>query len=267
MPLLSIEITRECPLSCPLLCLWRVPPGRWDAAGETWPTTAETIWLARILDLVARHDPVHVSLVGGEPMIRHRELSRVLPVLSARGTFAMVVTSGVIPIPEEWHSLPRLTIAVSVDGLPPEHNQRRKPATYERILKNIDGRKVNIHCTVVRQQLERDGYLDEFLSISRSRRPEVKSHLVQHIHSPARRGIAGKAPLMSTGCVSPQWLRAIAALSQVDAARGDDASYSSRRRKPGPVHLRKNVGELQTADLRTTVEQHAYSAGTRIAVN
>ena len=52
-----------------------------------------------ILGLVERHDPIHVSLVGGEPLVRHRELSRVLPVLSARGTNVMVVTSAVIPIP------------------------------------------------------------------------------------------------------------------------------------------------------------------------
>lgn len=65
-----------------------------------------------------------------------------------------------------------MTIAVSVDGLPREHNQRRKPATYERILKNIGGGKVNIQCTVVRQHLERDGYLDEFLAFW-SARPEV----------------------------------------------------------------------------------------------
>ena len=59
-----------------------------------------------ILGLVERHDPIHLSLVGGEPLIRHRELSRVLPVLSARGTNTLIVTSAVIPIPQEWMALP-----------------------------------------------------------------------------------------------------------------------------------------------------------------
>jgi MoaA/NifB/PqqE/SkfB family radical SAM enzyme len=171
-PILSIEITRECPLNCPGCYAY----GESHLGGGTLLRDLADFHgdglVNGILDLVAQHDPVHVSLVGGEPMLRHRELSRVLPALSAREIFTMVVTSGVIPIPPQWTLLPRLTIAVSVDGLPREHNERRKPATYERILKNIGGGKVNIHCTVVRQHLERDGYLDEFLTFW-SARPEV----------------------------------------------------------------------------------------------
>ena len=91
-----------------------------------------------VLDLVRKHRPMHVSLVGGEPMVRHRELSRILPALSAMNIFTLVVTSGVISIPPEWMlDLPRLRVAVSIDGLPEHHDVRRKPATYERILKNI----------------------------------------------------------------------------------------------------------------------------------
>ncbi|HLJ17641.1 MAG TPA: hypothetical protein VKV15_24305 [Bryobacteraceae bacterium] len=125
-----------------------------------------------ILHLVERHDPIQVSLVGGEPLVRHRELSRVLPILSARGTFTLVVTSAVIPIPKEWTALPRVTIAVSIDGLAADHDARRKPATYDRILRNIDGRKINVHCTIVRQHMEKNGYLNEFLAFW-SARPEV----------------------------------------------------------------------------------------------
>jgi sulfatase maturation enzyme AslB (radical SAM superfamily) len=125
-----------------------------------------------ILGLVERHDPIQVSLVGGEPLIRHRELSRVLPVLSKRGTDTMIVTSAVIPIPLEWMKLPHVTVAVSVDGLAPDHNIRRRPATYDRILKNIAGRRVNIHCTIVRQHMQQPGYLEQFLAYW-SARPEV----------------------------------------------------------------------------------------------
>jgi MoaA/NifB/PqqE/SkfB family radical SAM enzyme len=171
-PVLSIEITRECPLSCPGCYAY----GESHLGGETRLRDLVDFrgdeLVDGILNLADRHDPVHVSLVGGEPMMRHRELSRVLPALNARGVLTMVVTSGVIPIPAEWSSLPMVTIAVSVDGLPREHDERRKPATYERILRNIDGRKVNVHCTVVRQHLARDGYLDDFLAFW-SARPEV----------------------------------------------------------------------------------------------
>jgi sulfatase maturation enzyme AslB (radical SAM superfamily) len=54
---------------------------------------------------------------------------------------------------------------VSIDGLPPEHDERRKPATYDRILKHIAGHQITVHCTVTRQQARREGYLEEFLRL------------------------------------------------------------------------------------------------------
>jgi hypothetical protein len=78
-------------------------------------------------------------------LIRHRELSRILPVLGEMGVFTLVVTSAVLPIPKDWMKIPRLRVAVSVDGLAEDHDIRRKPATYQRILKNILGRDINIH--------------------------------------------------------------------------------------------------------------------------
>jgi hypothetical protein len=46
-------------------------------------------------------------------MIRYRELDRILPALGEMGVFAMVVTSGVIPIPAHWMEIPRMRVAVS----------------------------------------------------------------------------------------------------------------------------------------------------------
>jgi len=125
-----------------------------------------------VLRLVRKHKPLHVSLVGGEPMVRHHELSRILPALSEMDVFSLVVTSGVIPIPVEWMKLPRVRVAISVDGLPEHHDIRRKPATYERILKNIEGREVNVHWVITRPMLERAGYLEEYVAFW-SARPEV----------------------------------------------------------------------------------------------
>lgn len=65
-----------------------------------------------------------------------------------------------------------LSIVVSIDGLQPEHDQRRAPATYERILKNIEGRKVTIHCTVTSQMARGSDSLRTFLEFW-SHRPEV----------------------------------------------------------------------------------------------
>jgi len=135
-----------------------------------------------VLDLVRKNQPMHVSLVGGEPLVRHRELSAILPALSAMNVFTLVVTSGVIPIPLEWMDLPRLRVALSVDGLPQHHDVRRKPATYERILKNIRGRKVNVHWVITRPMLERAGYLEEYVAIWNAR-PEV-DHIWVSLYTP-----------------------------------------------------------------------------------
>jgi sulfatase maturation enzyme AslB (radical SAM superfamily) len=55
-------------------------------------------------------------------------------------------------------------MVVSIDGLPAEHDIRRTPATYERILKNIVGQRVTVHCTVTSQMMKRVGYLEDFLA-------------------------------------------------------------------------------------------------------
>jgi organic radical activating enzyme len=125
-----------------------------------------------VLALVRKHRPLHVSLVGGEPLVRHRELSRILPALSEMGVFSMVVTSAVIPIPRAWMELPRVMVAVSVDGLPEDHDVRRAPATYERILKNIEGCRVNIHWTITRAALKREKYAEDYIAFW-DNRPEV----------------------------------------------------------------------------------------------
>ena len=62
---------------------------------------------------------------------------------------------------------------VSIDGLAPEHDRRRAPATYDRILKHIAGQRITVHCTVTRQMLERPGYLADFCRFW-SARPEVR---------------------------------------------------------------------------------------------
>ena len=126
-----------------------------------------------VLDVVRRFKPLHLSIVGGEPLVRFRELDVLLPKLTGMGVHTQVVTSAVRPIPESWANMERLQVCVSIDGLQPEHDQRRKPATYERILKSIVGSSVTVHCTVTAQMMQRDGYLEEFLRFW-SARPEIK---------------------------------------------------------------------------------------------
>jgi len=171
-PMLSIEITRECPLTCPgCYAYGDTHLGGGVTLSELNDLRGEEL-VEGVLGLVRKHKPLHVSLVGGEPMVRHRELGQILPALSKMRVFALVVTSGVIPIPLEWISLPRVRVTVSVDGLPEHHDIRRKPATYERILKNIEGRKVNVHWVITRPMFERASYLEEYVSFWNAR-PEV----------------------------------------------------------------------------------------------
>jgi sulfatase maturation enzyme AslB (radical SAM superfamily) len=72
-----------------------------------------------------------------------------------------------------WASLAHLHVVVSIDGLQPEHDVRRAPATYDRILKNIVGQRITIHCTITGQMMKRPGYLAEFLEFW-TPRPEIK---------------------------------------------------------------------------------------------
>src|SRR5579884_3248269 len=115
-PMLSIEITRECPLSCPGCYAYGNSHLGDGILLRSLSDYRGDELVGRILALVEEHRPLHVSLVGGEPLVRHRELSRLLPVLGGMGVASMVVTSGVIPIPMEWMDIPRLRVAVSVDG-------------------------------------------------------------------------------------------------------------------------------------------------------
>ena len=115
-----------------------------------------------VLGLAEEFRPLHISIVGGEPLVRYRELGELIPKLNAMGIEVQVVTSAVRQIPPEWADFPNLHLAVSVDGLQPEHDVRRIPATYDRILRHIQGHQVIVHCTVTREMLRRPGYFTEF---------------------------------------------------------------------------------------------------------
>ncbi|MGC2612803.1 MAG: radical SAM protein [Terracidiphilus sp.] len=172
-PSLSIEITKECPLRCPGCYAF-------DAAHLGGPTQLRELsdfkgdeLITRVLALIDQHRPLHVSLVGGDPLVRYREVDALLPQIESRGVHTQVVTSAFREIPAAWMKFKKLNVVVSVDGLQAEHDERRKPATYDRILKNIKHAKVNIHCTITSQIVERPGYLDEFLEFWTTR-PEVR---------------------------------------------------------------------------------------------
>jgi sulfatase maturation enzyme AslB (radical SAM superfamily) len=172
-PSMSIEITRECPLRCP--GCYAYEPEHLQDLGllRTLSDLKGNELIERVLALVRKHKPLHLSIVGGEPLVRFRELDILLPKLSKLGIAVQLVTSAVREIPKAWNRIKGLYIVVSIDGLPEEHDARRKPATYERILRNIQGQSITVHCTVTSQTAQREGYYEKFLEFW-SDRPQVR---------------------------------------------------------------------------------------------
>ena len=171
-PNLSIEITRECPLRCPGCYAYGDTHLGGDVVLRQLADFKGQELVDGVIDVVRRYKPIHLSLVGGEPLVRFRELDVLLPRLSAMGVHPQIVTSAVRPIPESWARIPRVQVCVSIDGLAPEHDARRAPATYDRVLKHIRGQHVTVHCTITRQQT-RPGYVTEFTAFW-TRVPDVE---------------------------------------------------------------------------------------------
>jgi MoaA/NifB/PqqE/SkfB family radical SAM enzyme len=163
-PNLSIEITRECPLRCPGCYAYEDNHLGGVATLRTLSDFKNDELIRRVLEVVDDIKPLHLSIVGGDPLVRYRELEVLLPQLTRRGIHVQVVTSAFRPLPEVAKNDPMVYMVVSIDGLQPEHDVRRKPATYERILKSIAGHRVTVHCTITAQMMKQPDYLDRFLA-------------------------------------------------------------------------------------------------------
>jgi sulfatase maturation enzyme AslB (radical SAM superfamily) len=122
----------------------------------------------------------------------------MIPLLIDRGIHVQLVTSAFRSLSPSWAALPHMNIVVSIDGLEPEHDLRRAPATYDRILKNIAGQKITIHCTITGQMMKQPGYLKKFLLYWTPRRevrkvwfslftPQVGDRLPEILHPDERR--------------------------------------------------------------------------------
>ena len=95
-PSLSIEITRECPLRCP--GCYAYDENHLEGTGQTLRSVSDykgDDLIEKVHELVDYYKPLHLSIVGGEPLVRFRELSILLPELSAKGIAVQLVTSAV----------------------------------------------------------------------------------------------------------------------------------------------------------------------------
>lgn len=171
-PSLSIEITRECPLRCPGCYAYEDGHLGGGVTLRELNDRKGKALIDGVLELVDRLKPLHLSIVGGDPLVRYRELETMVPLLLDRGIHVQVVTSAFRPLAREWADFRHMNVVVSIDGLQPEHDVRRAPATYDRILKNIAGQHITVHSTVTGQMMKRPGYLNEFMEFW-TPRPEI----------------------------------------------------------------------------------------------
>ena len=129
-PSLSIEITRECPLRCPGCYAYE------DAHLGGAITLRQLVdrkgsdLVDGVMALMDSYQPLHLSIVGGDPMVRHKELDVLLPKLADRGIYVQVVTSAYRELPKAWAKLPNFGFDETIDGLQPENDEPPKPRTY-----------------------------------------------------------------------------------------------------------------------------------------
>ncbi len=250
-PSLSIEITRECPLRCPGCYAYDDDHLGGGATLRSLGDRKGSDLVAGVLNLVDRLRPLHLSIVGGDPLVRYRELEIMVPLLLDRGIHVQLVTSAFRPLAASWAGVSRLNIVVSIDGLAAEHDVRRAPATYERIIRNIANQQVTVHCTVTGQMMKRLGYLNEFLEFW-TPRPEIrkvwfslftpqKGHLSPEVLQPEERARA-IADLMALRNVYPK----------LDMPEGMLRQFASPPQSPGDCIFALTT-ETVSADLKTRV--------------
>ena len=101
-PALSIEITRECPLRCP--GCYAYAENHVDGIGSLRVVAdlKGDALVDRVLELVEEHKPLHLSLVGGDPLVRYRELDLLLPQLQQREIHVQLVTSAFRSLNPGW---------------------------------------------------------------------------------------------------------------------------------------------------------------------
>ena len=235
-PSLSIEITRECPLRCP--GCYAYEPEHLGAAGQPAPTSdyKGDDLVRRLLAIVDREQPIHLSVVGGDPWCATANWRCFCPSSSSRGIHVQLVTSAFRPLPKAWTRFPSSAWSspstassrsmMSAASLPPTNAFLSRLVT-----------AVTIHCTVTGQIAGRPGYLEEFLRFW-SARPEVKRIWVS-LFTP-QNGAEGPEILHPSHapCGAGRAGASFPSVSQVPDEPANDRGTSSSAAIAGGVHLR-----------------------------
>ena len=107
-PSLSIEITKECPLRCPGCYAFDAAHLGGAAQLRELSDFEGDELVRRVLAVIDECKPLHVSLVGGDPMVRYRELELLIPQIRSRGVHTQIVTSAFRAIPSAWKDFKKL---------------------------------------------------------------------------------------------------------------------------------------------------------------
>src|SRR5512138_1938347 len=91
-PLLSIEITKECPLRCPGCYAYEAGHLGGGATLRQLTDHKGDSLVDGVISPVRRYRPLQLSIVGGDPLVRYRELDALLPKLDGMGTEVQLVT-------------------------------------------------------------------------------------------------------------------------------------------------------------------------------
>src|SRR5678809_171972 len=84
-PSLSIEITRECPLRCPGCYAYEDGHLGGGVTLRALRDRKGQELIDGVLEVADRMRPLHLSIVGGDPLVRYRELETLVPMLLDRG--------------------------------------------------------------------------------------------------------------------------------------------------------------------------------------
>ena len=250
-PSMSIEITKECPLRCP--GCYAYAEGHVGAARNLRDLAdyRGDALVGEVIRLVDEHQPLHLSIVGGDPLVRFRELTQLLPRLEERDIFVQIVTSAFREIPPEWRLYSKLGIVVSIDGLQPEHDARRKPATYDRILRNIAGHAVTLHCTITSQMMQRAGYLEDFLQFWTPREEVRKVWMSIFTPQIGERSPEILSSVQRTSCIA-ELLRLRKVFAKLDMHDSQIREFESPPASPAQCIFAQTTTTI-SADLKTEI--------------
>src|SRR5262249_27276278 len=195
---------------------------------------------------------LHLSIVGGDPLVRFRELTILVPELRKRNIFVQIVTSAFREIPAEWAGNRKLAIVVSIDGLQPEHDVRRQPATYARVLKNIAGHRITVHCTITSQMMLRAGYLEEFVQFWSAREEVAKIWMSIFTPQIGERSVEILSPAQRWSCIAE--LRRLRTIYQkLDMHDSQILEFGNPPASPAECIFAQTT-TIISADLKTRIE-------------